>query len=131
MLVVSRFCHDDPSGREHSALRPLAVEVHLQIHEMPPDITSRAKPPCWGLMRLASASKSSAVRRRDSHMTGLPARAAKARYHAASSRSICALTVGSASAGWACATPTLTCLGRSLREVETMDRFIISPPGCF
>jgi hypothetical protein len=37
-------------------------------------------------MRFASASKSSAVSSRDSHVTGLAARAANARYQAASSR---------------------------------------------
>ena len=75
-------------------------------------------------MRLASASKSSAVRRRASQMTGLAARAAKARYQAASSRSFCALICGSALASSA----TLKRRERAVLELPTVDRAIEFTP---
>lgn len=71
-------------------------------------------------MRLVSASKSSAVRRRASQMTGLAARAAKTRYQAANSRSFRALTRGSPSAS----TATLTRRARAVSELSPMDRAI-------
>ena len=46
-------------------------------------------------MRLASASRSSAVRSRAAHIAGSPARSAKARYQAANSRSLRTLVLGS------------------------------------
>jgi hypothetical protein len=73
-----------------------------------------------GSMRLASASKSSAVRRRASQMAGLAARVAKARYQAANSRSFRALARGSTSA----LTARLTRRERAVSELPTLDRAI-------
>ena len=68
-------------------------------------------------IRAASASRSSGICKRASQMAGLPARSAKVRYQAASSRSLpCALRLSSAWLSGALDSLPLTLVGLSLKS---------------